>query len=289
MAVTDNLPAIEDPREINRQATAAYLRGLPTAGQTFNQEYSFAGAPQFGPGAIGHGGVPEAAPPTPGSRPAGTYPATPILTRPNIPGIEGPARAINKTGTENAWNALDARYRAQDTPPEVPAAPAINVPSFPDTIAGRIARQSYGIQQHEINKQTELGLKGQEAETAKQNMYSESALRVMQGRALGSGHLAEVNKQKMHDEYLDPNTPEDRRDRIGHILGVIKPENVIPEKDELGRFTGRSFDTVTKALSGGPTIAPLPNHIAALKAGTVTPQQFDEKYGPGASKRYQGS
>ena len=105
--------------------------------------------------------------------------------------------------------------------------------------------------------QTGMNIKQQEANTAQENVYGENAFRAMQGRTMGSAHLGEINKQKMHDEYLDPTTPEDRRERIAHILGVIKPDNMEAEKDVMGAFTGRVLNKATGEMKGGPT-APAP-------------------------------
>jgi hypothetical protein len=255
MALTDILPEIQDPRVVNQQATAAYMRNLPTTGQRLNQEMSVATAPMFGPGAIGHGGIPEQAAPLPGNMPSATFAAVPRLT-PIVP-ASAPQRAVDRAGVEAAWNALDARYRAQDVnaPPEVAPTAAASAPFFPDTIAGRIARQSNALEQRQANKQTELGQKQQEIGNQAQNAYSESALRAVQGRALGGAHMAEIAKARLTDEYLSPDTDEARRERIAHVLGVIKPENTEAEKDVMGLFTGRVLNKSTGEIRGGSTKA----------------------------------
>lgn len=245
---TNNLPTPEE----SKAATTAYLRGLPTIGQQLNQEMSFASAP---PGSIGHGGYIQPPPPVAGSLPSAAYTAAPIQTP--IAAAPPQQHAVNKAGVEAAWNALDAHYRAQDSgaPAEAATPVTASLPSFPDTIAGRIARQGNALEQRQAREQAGIGIKQQEANTQAANVYSESALRAIQGRTLGSGHLAEITKSRLMDEYLHPDTDETRRERIAHILGVIKPDNMEAEKDVMGQFTGRVLNKATGEMKGGPAKA----------------------------------
>lgn len=261
MALTDILPTIQDPRVVNQQATADYLRGLPTPGQRLNQEMGVINAPQFSQGGAGVGPAGAAGyqiqTPTPGAPLSTSYTAAPIQTPAAIsPAAARPLHVTDKAGTEAAWQNLSDKYQAQDVAlarANAPTTPiTATLPTFPDTIAGRIARQSNALEQRQAARQTELGIKQQEAGTQAENVHGENAFRAMQGRTIGAGHLAEIHKANLADEYLNPATPEDRRERIAHILNIIKPENTEAEKDVMGLFTGRVLNKSTGEIRGGP-------------------------------------
>lgn len=112
----------------------------------------------------------------------------------------------------------------------------------------------------------------------------------LQDRATRASALAQL---------YDPKTPEDTRralresilaehGKTQHDVGRYRTRDTF---NEAGLRTGQEiFDSTTglPAQNAAPKInEPLPNHVAALKAKKVTPAQFDEIYGVGASKKFQ--
>lgn len=111
-------------------------------------------------------------------------------------------------------------------------------------------------------------------------------------------------QEKLSADYDAAKTPEERAtiaQKIRDLSGknsqdgryqLVRGEQVYDDKAQALRNTGeRLYDTQLGKFVGGDKSAqaqPPKNHIDALKADPKLAAQFDEQYGPGASKQYIG-
>ena len=103
-------------------------------------------------------------------------------------------------------------------------------------------------QQHQQKQQlaqAQLAMTGQQIQGQQANYASEAELRKAQAGEIAGKGVADAQKQSWLKEYLDPNTPEARRDILGPLVGAQAKDKWTPEKNIMGEPTGRFFNAAT--------------------------------------------
>lgn len=175
--------------------------------------------------------------------------------------------------------------------------------------------QDIATQRGEFAKEQKLEAGGIAMAGAKQDLASkplETETKMLNNekiRAVIAGYKGDRAVKNMLNQaqldYAKAETPEDRNAIVKFISDIsgkggdkkgYKPELVFEDVTPEGAFTPerkatKIYDPNTRTLTsigGEQAKQPSANHVAALRAGKATPEQFDQVYGAGASARIMG-
>lgn len=191
------------------------------------------------------------------------------------------------------------KLRTPEQPVAMPvAAPVPVTASAPEPVAPLPAAMAKPAEQSNFDKAIAYSTAGGDMRPEVVGGRFHSAMQGLNGETAANrgAYGTSAEKNKLIQQYLDPNTSQELQDKIAPLVGAEAKSKWTQEKDILGNPTGNSFNTSTRervdaagnAIGAGGT-APTPGHIANLKAHPETAPLYDAQFGAGAAKRVLGA